>query len=63
MIIGSKSFQELKNEKDFGFVVMGAGKPWNKWISGIEEILKEKNIVDKNVETFSNATLAHTIRM
>lgn len=47
--IGNKSFAELRGEKRFGMVVMGAGKPLSGWVKGIgETLLEEKIVCDKD---------------
>jgi hypothetical protein len=42
---GSKSFSEVKNEKRFGMVMMGAGQPLTEWAPGIGKFLIDEKIV------------------
>ena len=56
-LIGQISFHELNSllERNFGFIVMGAGGDLQEWIDGISDTLKKENIVNQNSEVFSEA--------
>jgi hypothetical protein len=58
------SFKKLKalSVNRFGFVILGAGDPKEEWITGIERLLKERNIVDSNGTTFSEAYIEVILR-
>lgn len=43
----------VKENKTFGFVIMGAGGDIQEWLTGIEEILKRENVVTQEGDTFS----------
>ena len=47
MKIGSKTFAEFVEERKtrFGMVILGAGKPHEDWVTGINELLVKENIV------------------
>ncbi len=55
MNINKTTIQDISNLKEFGMVVLGAGKPLNEWVEGISKILKEEKIVEQDVNTFSGA--------
>lgn len=57
MNIGTIKFEDLTNVKEFGIIVTGAGGNIQEWIDGIDGLLKENDIVDKNVPTFSSCSV------
>ena len=55
--VGTIQFRALKNIKDFGMVVLGAGGNPQEWADGIAGILKDEKIVVPSVETFSQVAI------
>ena len=55
--VGTIQFRALKNLKDFGMVVLGAGGNPQEWADGIAGILKDEKIVVPSVETFSQVAI------
>jgi len=55
--VGEKSITELRKDKRFGIVVMGAGKPYKGWIDGLgESLIKAKIVAVKSkTKVFSSA--------
>lgn len=49
--------REFEGSDGFGIIVTGAGGKVSEWVNGIEGVLKEAGIVDKEVPTFIRSAI------